>query len=124
MTKADKTAKLESSIADLMLDLRNQLEELKEIDEKKYNDWVEASPNIQNFLLESNKPAQELFIPLNALEVTGLTTTLERMAEGQVDSLKLGNFSFIFRDQPLQAYTLEELERGSDYDIDDNEEEN
>lgn len=122
--KSKNTNKIEGELADLIIELHLKLDELKDLDEAKYNEWQKCNPDIQKYIYDKVNETEEnedLYIPLNNLEIIGLATTLQRLVDGSVNVLKIGNLNLIYKEENLQAYTIDQL-NGSDNDIDDSEE--
>lgn len=118
--KSKNTNKIEGELADLMIEMHQKMDELKDIDAAKFEEWQKCNPEIQKYICEKTdkKEEEDLYIPLNNLEILGLATTLQKLVDGSVNVLKIGNLNLIYREANLQAYTLDQL-NGSDYDIDD-----
>ncbi len=121
--ESKSTNKIEGELADLIIELHLKLDELKELDEAKYNEWQKFNPDIQKYIYDKKNETEDedLYIPLNNLEIIGLATTLQRLVDGSVNVLKIGNLNLIYREENLQAYTIDQL-NGSDNDIDNDEE--
>lgn len=122
--KSKNTNKIEGELADLIIELHLKLDELKDLDEAKYNEWQKCNPDIQKYIYDKaneTEESEDLYIPLNNLEIIGLATTLQRLVDGSVNVLKIGNLNLIYKEENLQAYTIDQL-NGSDNDIDDSEE--